>query len=294
VLGISKKKYPRPAQGMSGEWKRLLGRIHAAEKPLRIGVIGKYFTTGGFVLSDAYISVIEALKHASWAQGRKPELVWIDAERLERSRSVAAVLGGLDGIVVPGGFGKRGIEGKLKAIRYAREQKIPYLGLCYGMQLMVVEYARNVARITRAHTTEIEAKTPHPVIDILPEQKELLLEKKLGASMRLGAWKCRLEPKTLAAEAYGGTARRGRVVSERHRHRYEVNSDYVPRLEKAGLVVSGINPERELVEVVELPKKTHPFFLGTQFHPELQSTPLLPHPLFMAFITAARGPRRRS
>ena len=285
LLGIRGKQYARPRGGLSPEWKKLLNQISRAEKPLKIGMVGKYFTTGGFVLKDAYISVIEAVKHATWAAGRRPELVWVDAELLKSAAATKRALKDVSGIVVPGGFGDRGIEGKIQAIRYARETKKPFLGLCYGMQLAVVEYARHVAGLSGAHTSEIAADTAHPVIDILPEQKDLLRQKKLGASMRLGAWPCAVIPGTVTAKAYGKSlSGRRHVVHERHRHRYELNDVYRQQLEESGLVISGINPERNLVEIIELPRHVHPFFIGTQFHPEFRSSPVRPHPLFRAFI----------
>jgi CTP synthase len=185
---------------------------------------------------------------------------------------------------VPGGFGESGIEGKIAAIRYAREQKIPYFGLCYGMQLLTVEYARHVAGLTGAHTTEIDPKTAHPVIAILPEQVEKLKKREYGGSMRLGAYPCKLRSGTVARAAYGTDE-----ISERHRHRYEVNPAYVAKLTEAGLRFSGVSPDHTLCEIAELPKDVHPFFLGTQFHPELKARPLAPHPLFTAFIKAALG-----
>ncbi len=288
VLHISQKKHVRPPGGLSKEWRALIKRIESAEKPLRIGMVGKYFTTGGFVLKDAYISVIEAVKHAAWAVGRKPELIWLDAETLAKGDAAKKALSDMDGIIIPGGFGHRGVEGKLAAIKYAREQKIPFLGLCYGMQLAVVEYARHVAGLTNAHSTEIIADTAHPIVDILPEQAELLAQRKLGASMRLGAWPCTVALNTVAAKAYGIRSKSESVISERHRHRFEFNNEYRSRLEQKGLVISGVNLQRNLVEIIELPKGTHPFFIGTQFHPEFGSSPVKPHPLFLAFSKAAK------
>ncbi|MEK7066321.1 MAG: CTP synthase, partial [Patescibacteria group bacterium] len=197
-------------------------------------------------------------------------------------------LDGYGGIIVPGGFGGRGIEGKLSVIRYCREQKIPYFGLCYGMQLAVVEYARNMLGLKNANTTEINPKTVYPVIDILPEQKKLMAEKSYGGTMRLGAYLTILKPETIARDAY-----KKEQISERHRHRYEVNPLYVKRLEHAGIVFSGQSPNRRLMEILELPRSVHPFFIGTQFHPELISRPLAPHPLFKEFIEAAKKQDRK-
>lgn len=272
-------------------WRALSKKVHGATDVLRIGIVGKYFDTGNFVLTDAYISVIEALKHSAYHLGRKPELTWINSKDFEKGEKDVSELSGFDGILVPGGFGESGIEGKIKAIEYAREHKIPYFGLCYGMQLAVIEYARHVAGLDGANTTEIDKQSKYPVIDIMPEQKKHMAEGKYGATMRLGAYPCILKEGTIAYEAYvngQGSVVNGRArVSERHRHRFEVNPEYIERLEKAGLVFSGKSPDSVLMEIAELPRAVHPFFLGTQFHPELQARPLAPHPLFTAFLKAA-------
>lgn len=262
------------------KWKKLLASIANTKGEVKIGVIGKYFSTGDFILSDAYISVIEAIKHASWANGRTPKLVWLNAEAYEKSSAKLKELDDLDGVVIPGGFGSRGIEGKIKAIRYCRENKIPYLGLCYGMQCAVIEYARNVLKLKDANTTEINPKTKHPVIHLLAGQEEKMKDNKYGGTLRLGSYPCKLTANTTARKAYDVP-----LVDERHRHRYEFNNEYREALEKAGLVISGVNPDQDLVEIVEL--KNHPFFVGVQFHPEFQSRPLSPHPLFKAFVKAA-------
>ncbi len=263
------------------KWKTMVNRISSAEKEVKIGIIGKYFSTGDFTLSDAYLSVIEAIRHASWAQGRKPKLVWLNSEAYEKSPSKLKELSALDGVVVPGGFGSRGIDGKIKAIRYCRENKIPYLGLCYGMQCAVIEFARNVVGLKGAHTTEIDADTPHPVVHLMPGQEEKMKDKSYGGTLRLGAYECVLKPGTISRKAYGKA-----TIEERHRHRYEFNNDYLQQLVDAGLVISGVNPDQNLVEIIEL--KNHPFFVGVQFHPEFQSRPLSPHPLFVGFIKAAK------
>jgi len=266
------------------EWKEFAAHAHNGRKAVKIGIVGKYFDTGDFVLSDAYLSVIEAIKFSAYHADVKPEIAWLNAKEYEKDPKKVKELKEYDGVIVPGGFGETGIEGKINAIRYCRENKIPYFGLCYGMQLMTVEYARHVAGIPKAHTTEINPKTPDPVIDILPEQKELLAKKDYGGSMRLGAYPCVLKDGTIARAAYGK-----KEISDRHRHRFEVNPEYIERLEKAGLVFSGQSPDRSLMEIAELPKTVHPFMLGTQFHPELRARPLEPHPLFNAFIAAAIG-----
>lgn len=270
-----------PKTDASGEWREMVARIKSVEKPVRIGVIGKYFSTGSFTLSDAYISVIEAIKHASWDENLKPELVWLNSEEYEKNPETLKELEDLQGVVIPGGFGARGIEGKISAIRYCREHNIPYLGLCYGMQCAVIEYARNVLGLADAHTTEINADTPYPVIHLIPGQEGNVENNHYGGTMRLGSYPCRLTDGTRVRAAYGEPS-----VKERHRHRYEFNNDYRDQLENAGLVIAGVNPEQNLVEIVEI--KNHPFFVGVQFHPEFQSRPLKPHPLFRAFINAAK------
>lgn len=285
TLRILKKFGIQAKKNGHTSWSKLIQKIARAKREVKIGIVGKYFDTGKFTLSDSYISVIEAIKHASWAEGAIPKIDWLNAKDFETNPNAVKTLSGYDGIIVPGGFGSRGVEGKIKAIKYAREHKIPYFGLCYGMQLATVEFARNVAGMKNANSTEINPKTPYPVIDILPEQVDNLQEKKLGGSMRLGAYKCRPAKNTIALKAYGKN-----LISERHRHRYEVNNKLRDKIEKAGLIFSGLNPEKNLVEIIELPttgSKGHPFFLGVQFHPELKSRPFAPHPLFLEFIRAS-------
>ncbi len=263
-------------------WEKLVKNIHRSQKKVKIGIIGKYFGTGDFILSDSYISVIEAIKHASFKNKVQPEIEWINSEDFEKDEKKLKDLKKYAGLIVPGGFGSRGIEGKIKAIEYARKNKIPFFGLCYGMQLMVVEYARHQLGWTGAHTTEIDPKTKYPVIDILPEQKEKLKHKDYGGSMRLGAYPAILKENTLAQKAYGK-----KNIVERHRHRYEVNPLFIQDLEKAGLIFSGRSPQGDLMEIAELPQEKHPFFLATQFHPEFTSSPLKGHPLFNEFIKTA-------
>lgn len=263
------------------EWNQFTRKIHRAKKEVRIGIAGKYFKSGEFVLSDVYISVIEALKFSAYHQGLKPVIEYIDTRPYDKGGSLAT-LKKYDGILIPGGFGKDGIEGKLKIIKFARENKIPYFGLCYGMQLATLEFARNVLKLKGANTVEIDSKAPHPIIDVMPDQKKLIAENNFGGTMRLGSYPCKLKKGTVAQKAYGKSK-----VEERHRHRYEVNPEYIERLEKGGLVFSGTSPDNKLMEIVELPKEKHPFFLGTQFHPEFLARPLDPHPLFSAFIKAS-------
>lgn len=263
-------------------WKRFVHKTKTAKKIIKIGIVGKYFNTGDFILSDAYISVIEAIKFSAYDLGLKPEISWLNAKDFEKAQAKVKKLSNYDGIIVPGGFGETGIEGKIKAIKYARENKIPYFGLCYGMQLMIVEYARNVLGLKDANTTEINPKTKNPVIHVMPDQEKKLLRFDYGGTMRLGAYEAYLKRGTVAHDAY-----KNDKISERHRHRYEVNNDYVAKLEEAGLVFSGSSLDGKLCEIAELPKTKHPFFLGTQFHPEFKARPLAPHPLFSAFIKAS-------
>lgn len=271
-------------------WKKFgdkIARLESSGREVNIAVVGKYFETGDFKLSDVYVSVIEALKHGGWANNVKPKLTWISSATVEK-QGAKKVLTGFDGICVPGGFGSRGVEGIIQAIEFARKQKIPYLGLCYGMQLATIEFARNVSRLRTAHTTEVDSKARHPVIHIMPEQEKLLLNREYGATMRLGAWDCVVTRGTKTEKAYlrGGwiKAKGSSKISERHRHRYELNNEYREKLEAAGLVIAGTTPDGKLVEIIEL--KDHPFFIGTQFHPEFKSRPLAPHPLFVDFVKA--------
>ncbi|OGG43494.1 CTP synthase [Candidatus Jorgensenbacteria bacterium RIFCSPLOWO2_12_FULL_42_11] len=279
---ILKKLKMRPRKSNMAEWRRLIRAIKNTPRPVNIGIVGKYFATGKFILTDSYISVIEAVKHAAFHFKRQPVIKWIEAEEFADKPNQLKQLSGYDGIIVPGGFGQRGTEGKIAAIGYCRKNKIPFLGLCYGMQLAVVEFSRSIVGFKEANSTEIYPKTPYPVIDILPEQKKNLKEKKYGATMRLGAYPAVLKKGTLAFRAYGKSS-----ISERHRHRYEVNPDYVGQLEGKGIIFSGSSPDNRLMEIMELAQSVHPFFAATQFHPEFKSRPLNPHPLFREFIKAA-------
>lgn len=264
-----------------GAWEDLMSRIKASEKPLKIGIVGKYFNTGDFVLTDSYISVIEAIKHACWKQGVKPQIDWLCSEEYEENPNRLEELKKYAGIIVPGGFGTRGIEGKIKAIQYVRENKIPYLGLCYGMQLATIEFARNVCGLVDATTAEMDENAETKVIDFMPEQVELIKKKRYGSTMRLGAWPCVLNKSSKSYTAYGVED-----ISERHRHRYEVNNDYRSLLEQNGLMIAGESPDKNLVEIIEVPD--HPFFVASQFHPEFKSRPFNGHPLFNAFVKASK------
>ncbi len=263
------------------EWKGFVKKMRSTKGEVNIAVVGKYFETGNFVLADAYVSVIEAIKFSAWKNGVKANLTWINAKEYETGKRKISELAGFDGVVVPGGFGSSGIEGIIKTIQFAREKKIPYFGLCYGMQLAVIEYARHVAGLKDAITSEIDPQARHKVIDIMHDQKKKLSEGNFGGSMRLGSYLAVLKKGTVAEAAYGKE-----LISERHRHRYEVNPEYIERITAKGLVFSGTSPDGKLMEIAELPKDKHPFFLGTQFHPEFQARPLSPHPLFTAFIKA--------
>ncbi|HEY3268139.1 MAG TPA: CTP synthase [Armatimonadota bacterium] len=271
---VAKRLYlydSKPSVADLQEWERVTTAIAQPKRTVEVAIVGKYTD-----LRDAYMSVIEAIHHGGIANLAKVNLRWVESADLE-SKPAAELLAGVNGVVVPGGFGERGVEGKLEAVQYARENKIPYLGLCYGLQMAVIEFARNVAGLEGANTTEVDRDTPHPVIHILPEQEQV--EEK-GATMRLGLYPCRLAEGTVARDVYGEA-----LVYERHRHRFEFNNQYRDELAAKGLVISGTSPDGRLVEIVEL--KDHPFFVGTQFHPEFRSRPNRAHPLFRRLIEAA-------
>ncbi|MDQ2932987.1 MAG: CTP synthase [bacterium] len=322
------KKELQGTQNSLEAWKKMAkGVKNFVDKPLNIAIVGKYFNTGDFVLTDAYMSVLEAIKFSGYAVGVKPVIHTINARDFEgaehavrstkngkKTRSSVllspySVLDSMDGIIVPGGFGESGIEGKLNVIRYVREKGIPYFGLCYGMQLMTIEYARNVLGLKGAQTAEIDPKAPHVIIDIMPDQKKKIAEGNFGGSMRLGKYAARLQKGTVAYEAYWQAEKNqiskkkskiknddqpnNLTIYERHRHRYEVNPAYIEQIEKAGLVFSGKSPDGTLMEIAELPRAVHPFFLGAQFHPEFLARPLSPHPLFTEFMKAAKSIKGR-
>jgi CTP synthase len=266
-LGLTARKEPK-----WDEWNTLVAEIKRKKPVLNIALVGKYVE-----FHDAYMSVREALKHAATSKGVEVEISWIHSSELEKQRGCEKMTG-VDGIIVPGGFGSRGTEGKILAARYARENNIPYLGLCLGMQLMVVEFARHVLGDEDANSAEFDRSTAHPVIDLLPDQKDIV---DMGGTMRLGLYPCQLAPKSLAGQAYQLD-----LVHERHRHRFEFNNAYRDVLQEAGMRYSGVSPDGRLVEIAEL--ENHPYMIGTQFHPEFLSRPNRPHPLFLGFVGAAK------
>lgn len=268
---LAKLKIANKTEPDLEQWKDFLGNLKNPTDEIRIGLIGKYVE-----LPDAYKSIVEAFVHAGSVNECKVNLKWISSETIEKD-NCQTVLEKLDGILVAPGFGERGVEGKIEAVRHARENKIPFFGICLGMQCAVIEFARNVLKLKNASSTEMTPNTKHPVIDLMEEQKKIV---DLGGTMRLGAYPCNLKKSSKVYSVYGKKS-----ISERHRHRYEFNNKYLEQVEKAGLIASGINPETNLVEVVEL--KDHPWFIGSQFHPELKSTVLNPHPLFVKFVEAA-------
>jgi CTP synthase len=254
------------------EWRELVARIKCEKPVVDVGLVGKYVA-----LHDAYLSVAESLRHAGWAHGVDVRITWINSEDLEtRGANFAEMLKGVDGIIVPGGFGSRGIEGKIKAANYARHEQIPYLGLCLGLQVAVIGFAREVLGVSDANSTEFNPNTANPVIDLMPNQRQVSDK---GGTMRLGNWVCCLTNGSKTQQAYGEP-----IIFERHRHRYEFNNTYRRRLEEAGMIVSGRSADNSLVEIIEL--ADHPWFVATQFHPEFRSRPTRPHPLFYAFVGA--------
>lgn len=257
-------------QSDMSQWEQLITRIKSLNKEVTVALVGKYVS-----LQDAYLSVSEALAHAGYHHYSKVNIKWISAGEITKD-NIESYLGDVDGIIVPGGFGQRAIEGKILAIKYARENNIPYLGLCLGMQLATVEFSRNVCNLTDANSTEMDLDTKHNVIDYLPDQHAMI---DMGGTLRLGLYDCKLTKGTLAHKIYGKD-----IIQERHRHRYEFNNDYKTKLEECGLVISGINPKSNLAEIIELP--SHKFFIATQFHPEFLSRPQRAHPLFKEFINA--------
>jgi len=271
------------------EWTSFVTKIKNPKQTITIGLVGKYVKHGGSLHRDVYVSVLEALRHAGAYWNTKVNVVPVDATEFEEKQLQKLKP---DAVVVPQGWGGRGVEGKVKAVAWARKNKVPYLGLCFGMQMATIEYARNMANLDGANSVEADAKTKYPVINIMPDQKKYLEAHQYGGTIRLGAWPCLIKEGTILQEIYKKYGKEPNLiikglVNERHRHRYEFNNEYRERLEKAGLIVSGTSPDGKLVEAIELPKKVHPFFVGTQFHPEYKSRPLSPHPIFVAFVESA-------
>lgn len=279
LLGLPQKK----GGADLGPWQRFASRRRNTKGEVTIAVVGKYFTTGDFVLSDVYLSVIEALKYSAYSLGLKPKIVYRSSQDFSDGKRLGE-LDQYDGILVPGGFGATGIPGKLKVIQYARTKKIPYFGICYGMQLAVLEFAQNVLGMKMASTEEIDPKAKDLVVHVMDDQREKIKNADLGGTMRLGEYPAVLAAGTIARAAY----KQSEIV-ERHRHRYEINNQFVPRLRERGVIFSGTSPDGQLMEIMELPRTTHPFFVGTQFHPEFLARPLAPHPLFTAFVKAAKN-----
>jgi len=275
LLGLPKKK------SNLEEWKKFVARSKNGKASVRIAVVGKYFTSGDFILSDVYLSVLEAIKYSTYKLGLTPEITYLSSQHFSDKKNLKD-LKKYDGVLIPGGFGSTGIEGKLNVIEFVRKNKIPYFGICYGMQLAILEYAKNVLKFKNVSTAEIDPKATDLVIDIMPDQKEKIAQSNMGGTMRLGEQIAHLKNGTHAFKAYGTN-----TISERHRHRYEVNPDYIKRLEDGGIIFSGTSPDKTLMEIAELPKDMHPFFVGVQFHPEFHARPLDPHPLFTAFVKAS-------
>ncbi len=279
----------RPRRKDLVEWRAMIRRIKTAKKEVTVGIVGKYFLSGAFTMTDSYISVLEAIKHAGAANHCKVNIQWLASEEVEKQG--AKLLKQFDGIIVPQGWGTRGAEGKIKTIKYCRENKVPYFGLCYGMQMAVIEFARHVAGLKGANSREVNPKTSYPIIDVMEGQIENLKQGKYGGTIRLGGWPCRLVPGTRLAKIYSKKFGTKRIISERHRHRYEFNPKYRELLELKGLTVCGTSPDNSIVEAIEI--TDHPFFIGTQFHPEYISRPLDPHPLFVEFVKVCLGRKKK-
>lgn len=265
---------PKTSEKVLTKWKKMVEKSEKISEEITVAIAGKYYKVGDFHLADSYVSVVEALKHAGIELGIKVNIKWIDTEE-----DFHGLGSDIHGLIVPQGWGSRGIEGKIKAVQYARENNVPYLGLCFGMQMAVIEFARNVCGIKGANSEEVDPKTKYPVIHVMPDQKQYLEKHQYGGTIRLGSWPTKISKNSKLYELY-----KLETVMERHRHRYEVNNKYREALEKKGLKISGVSPDGKLVEAIELPN--HPFFVGTQYHPELQSRPLTPHPLFVGFLKA--------
>jgi len=281
---LEKFNLPIRAKSNNQDWEKMVADAKVKSPVVNIGIVGKYFASGDFSLGDSYISVIEAIKHAAVVNKCKAKIHWLGAEDVDKQGT--AILKKMDGIIVPQGWGGRGAEGKIKTIQYCRENNLPYFGLCYGMQMAVIEFARHVAKLKDANSAEVDPKTKNPVIHIMPGQAELIKEKGYGGTIRLGGWPCRLKPNTHLAKAYEKFTNQ-KTISERHRHRYEFNNDYREMFENLGLTIAGTSPNNQIVEAIEI--TSHPFFVGVQFHPEYISRPLDPHPLFVEFVRVCKN-----
>lgn len=293
ILKLLKIK-PRKTELFS-KWKKMMKKVKEAKTPLKIAIAGKYQTVGDYILPDSYVCVIESLRHAATQLGFAPEIVWIDTEALEKDKNLLKKLNEVNGIIIPQGWGSRGVEGKILVAEYARKQKIPFLGLCFGMQIAVIEFSRHVLGLQNANSQEVDPKTLYPVIHIMSDQQQYLAKHQYGATIRLGSWPCKINPGSRLSQFYlendSGKplikSEKPLVVMERHRHRYEVNTEYKNKFEKAGMMIAGTSPDKKLIEAVELSVSQHPFFIGTQFHPEFKSRPLSPHPIFIEFVKAS-------
>jgi len=285
------------------EWAELESKRNKVSKEINLAIAAKYFKSGDYDLSDSYISVVEAVKHASLELGLKTNLHWINTEGLEdkNDEEIKKLFVNIDGLIVPQGWGSRGVEGKIRAVQYAREKSLPYLGLCFGMQMAVIEFARNICGLKGANSQESDPKAPHLVVHVMPEQEKYLAKRQYGGTIRLGQWPTQFKSQSASQrikikdyydqfKQFDSEYYDGKIALERHRHRYEVNNEYRETLEKNGMIISGTSPDGQLVEAIELPN--HPFFVGTQYHPELQSRPLTPHPLFLGFLDACSQTKR--
>jgi CTP synthase len=294
---IEKLNLKTKTTDMLEKWTKKMNKIRKIKKELNIGIVGKYFKSGKFDLKDSYVSVLEAIDHACWEQGYRANINWFVADNLDEKKLREELLA-LDGVIVPQGWGSRGAEGKIRAIEIIREEKIPYLGLCYGMQMAVIEFARNILGLKDANSEEIDKKSKNLVIHLMEDQKKNIKNGTYGGTIRLGAWPCKVDEGSVLESIYKEFKNELfdslPTVQERHRHRYEFNNEYREEFEKAGLVLSGRSPDDKLIEAIELPKEVHPFFVGTQYHPELKTRFLAPHPLFMGFVKACTKKNRKT
>lgn len=270
------------------KWENLYEIIDKKNPKVKIGIVGKYYTSGTSSLQDSYISVIEAIKHAAWKLDINPEIVWFDSEKIEKNLTLVNDLAKIDAVIVPQGWGSRGSQGKIKAIEFVRTNKIPYLGLCYGMQMASIEFARNVLGLKNANSEEVDSQTKYPIIHTMDSQKEFLKNNQFGGTIRLGEWPCLIKKGSYIEKLYKNYSKlpNNNIVGERHRHRYEFNNTFREQFEKEGFLMTGTSPDNNLVEAIELNQSLHPFFIATQFHPELISRPFDPHPLFLGLIEA--------